>query len=256
MSPTTTKLQSSEACLSVSWLEYYRSNRESLLDIPWERGAEITDSERTAIWDSVREFQLGESSEGKHIIRCADEFATRQRIPAYAEAFKLFIREEHRHARDLGRFMDVAGIPPRTRAWPDTVFRRLRHLGGLEISIAVLITAEIIAKIYYAALREATQSTVLRRLCDQILRDEREHVRFQCDYLAILRRGRQPLLFGLTEAAHRFLFFGACIVVWKNHGKAIRKGGMRFRRFWESCWREMNAAMRHVRGGPRLATEA
>ena len=175
--------------MSVSWLDYYRNNRESLLAVPWERGAEITGSEREAIWNSVREFQLGESSEGRHIIRCAHEFAARQQTPAYAEAIKLFIREEQRHARDLGRFMDLAGIPRRTRAWPDTVFRCLRHLSGIEVSISVLITAEIIAKVYYAALREATGSTVLRCLCDQILRDERQHVRFQCDYLAILRGG-------------------------------------------------------------------
>ena len=76
-----------------------------------ERGAEITGSERTAIWDSVREFQLCQSSQGRHIIRCAHEFAVRQRTPACAEAIKLFIREEQRHARDLGRFMDLAGIP-------------------------------------------------------------------------------------------------------------------------------------------------
>ena len=81
-----------------------------------ERGAEITGSERTVIWDSVLEFQLGESSQGRHIIRCAHEFALRQRSPACAEAIKLFIREEQRHARDLGRFMDLAGIPRRARA--------------------------------------------------------------------------------------------------------------------------------------------
>ena len=250
MSTTSRPLQLPEAGLSVSWLDYYRNNRECLLAVPWERGAEITGSEREAIWDSVREFQLGESSEGRHIIRCAHEFAARQRTPAYAEAIKLFIREEQRHARDLGRFMDLAGIPRRTRAWPDTVFRCLRHLSGLEVSISVLITAEIIAKVYYAALREATGSTVLRCLCDQILRDERQHVRFQCDYLAILRGGRRPLLFDLTEAPHRFLFFGACLVVWKSHGRAIRRGGMRFSRFWKSCWREMNEAMRHVGSAP------
>ena len=105
MSTANTALESSEACLSVSWLDDCRNNRESLLEIPWERGAEITDSERTAIWDSVREFQLGENLEGTHIIRCADEFAVRQRSPACAEAIELFIREEQRHARGLGRFM-------------------------------------------------------------------------------------------------------------------------------------------------------
>ena len=253
MLATTTTNQSSETRLSVSWLDYYRNNRESLLEIPWGRGAEISDLERAAIGGSVREFQLGESSEGKHILRCGREFAALRRTPAYAEAITLFVREEQRHARDLGRFMDLAGIPRRARTWPDTVFRRLRQLGGLEVSVTVLITAEIIAKVYYAALRETTGSAVLRRICDQILRDEREHVRFQCDYLAVLRETRRPLLSTLTEAVHRFLFFGTCIVVWNSHRRAIRKGGMGFGRFWKGCWREMNEAMRHVRSGPKFA---
>ena len=75
MLATTTTNQSSETRLSVSWLDYYRNNRESLLEIPWGRGAEISDLERAAIGGSIREFQLGESSEGKHILRCAREFA-------------------------------------------------------------------------------------------------------------------------------------------------------------------------------------
>ena len=248
-----TATRSFEASLSESWLDYYRDNREALLEIPWERGAEISESEHDAIWESVREFQLGESSEGKHIMHCAREFAARRRTPAYAEVIELFVREEQRHARDLGRFMDLAGIPRRARTWPDTVFRRLRQLGGLEVSISVLITAEIIAKVYYAALREATGSSVLRRICDQVLRDEHEHVRFQCDYLAVLRGKRRPALLALTGAVQRFLFFGTCLVVWKCHNRAIRKGGMGFGRFWRGCWREMNEAMRHVRSGPRFA---
>ena len=250
---TATATRSFETSLSESWLDYYRGNRESLLQIPWERGAEISESEYSAIWESVREFQLGESSEGKHIIHCAREYALRRRTPAYAETIELFVREEQRHARDLGRFMDLAGIPRRARTWPDTVFRRLRQLGGLEVSISVLITAEIIAKVYYAALRQATGSSVLRRICDQVLRDEREHVRFQCDYLAVLRGKRRPALFALTEAAQRFLFFGTCLVVWKCHNRAIRKGGLGFGEFWKGCWREMNEAMGHVRSGPRFA---
>ena len=136
---------------------------------------------------------------------------------------------------------------------PTRYFGALRQLGGLEVSISVLITAEIIAKVYYAALRDSTESSVLRRICDQFLRDEREHVRFHCDYLALLRGSRRPFLFALTEAAQRFLFFGTCLVVWKFHNRAIRKGGMGFSRFWRGCWREMNAAMRHVRSGPKFA---
>ena len=116
--------------LSRYWLEYFVANTTSLLEIPWKRGAEITTAERRAIASSMQEFQLGESSEGRHLLRSAETFARRTRDPHYPEAMRLFIKEEQRHARDLGRFMDMAAIPRIRHTWPDRVFRRLRRLGG------------------------------------------------------------------------------------------------------------------------------
>ena len=234
--------------LSRYWLEYFVANTTSRLEIPWKRGAEITVAERLAIASSIQEFQLGESSEGRHLLRSAETFAKRTSDPHYAEAMRLFIKEEQRHARDLGRFMDMAAIPRIQQTWPDRVFRRLRQVGGgLEISISVLITAEIIAKVYYPALREATGSSVLRRLCDRILRDEEAHVRFQCDYLAVIRKDRKEWTLALTEALQRFLFSGTCLVVWRSHRRAIRQGGITFRSFWKMCWDEMNTALGQMR---------
>ena len=87
--------------------------------------------------------------------------------------------------------MDLNRIPRVRRGWTDSVFRWLRNVvGTLEISIGVLVTAEIIAKVYYPALREASGSVVLRAICDQIIRDERKHVEFQTEQLAGLRIGR------------------------------------------------------------------
>ena len=144
---------------------------------------------------------------------------------------------------DLGQFLMLAGIPLIKRTWPDTVFQKLRHVGGLEVSISVLITAEIIAKVYYAALQRATQSTVLRRLCDQILDDEVSHVEFQAERLAMMRRCRKAWANELTHALHCFLFFGACLVVWRKHGRALKRGDVGFRRFWRACWHEMDEAL-------------
>ena len=231
---------------SADWCAYFRANARSLLAIPWERGAEISDSERRAIVESVLGFQLGESSEGRHLVRCAEEYALRAGDPHYLEAVRLFIREEQRHARDLGRFLTLAGASLLSRTWPDTVFRWLRHRAGLELSIFVLIVAEIIAKVYYAALREATASRVLRRLCDQILGDEVEHVRFQSERLAMLRENRGEWMIRCLNGLHRFLFFGTCLAVWLKHGRAVTAGGFGFRRFWRAAWREMNAALHEM----------
>jgi hypothetical protein len=156
---------------------------------------------------------------------------------------RLFIAEENRHAQELGRFLDLAGIPRVGASWPDTVFRILRRRAGLELSIVVLVTAEIIAKVYYAALRDATGSPVLRRLCEQILRDERHHVHFQSQRVALLRAQRSRPSIRVRVALHRFLLAGTCVVVWRKHGRAMRAGGFGFRRFWRATWREMNDAI-------------
>ena len=229
---------------SASWAAYFRDNDRHLLPLPWSGGAGVTPEEREAVAASVQEFQLGESSEGRNLINAARAYAAASGDADYVEALLLFIAEEHRHARDLGGFLDLAGVPRAAHAWPDTVFRWLRRGASLETSIVVLVTAEVIAKVYYAALREATGSPLLRRLCDQILRDEVAHVHFQTERLAVLRKRRRRSLVWLSATLHRVLMFGTIFVVWHKHGRAMRAGGYPFRRFWRETWGELSDALR------------
>jgi hypothetical protein len=229
---------------SDQWRDYFRRNNASLMTIPWELGVPLTEAEKAAVASSIQEFQLGESSEGKHFQGLAKEYAARTGDNDYVHALRLFIGEEHRHARDLGRVMDLAGIARIGHTWPDAVFRWLRHRAGLELSIAVLVTAEIIAKVYYAALREATGSAVLRRLCNQILSDEVQHVRFQCERLAILRARRSALVVWLKGMTQRGFFAGTCGVVWWKHRHALRAGGYGLFTFMRHSRREMAEAVR------------
>jgi hypothetical protein len=227
------------------WVEHFVQNRSRLLPIPWELGAELRDDERAAIRSSIQAFQLGESSEGRNLMRYAREWAARSGDEDYVEAIGMLIAEEQRHARDLGRFMELNRIPCIRRRWTDSVFRRLRNLvGTLEISIGVLVAAEMIAKVYYVALREASESTILRRLCEQILCDEAVHVEFQTEQLARLQRGRATPLLWATRALHRLLFVGATLVVAGSHRAALSRGGFGFRRFWRACLGEFDHGMR------------
>lgn len=228
---------------SLEWRLYYEANARSLLEIPWHLGPELTPDETAAIAQSLKEFQAGESSEGKHLFRHAQEYAARTGDQEYVSAIRLFIAEEQRHARDLGRFLTLNNIGLVSTTFTDRVFRKLRQLfGGLEISIAVLITAEIIAKVYYAVLREASQSAILRRLCDQILHDELRHVQFQAEQLGKLRSGRRWFGRVATIGLQRFLFLGTTLVVWLFHRKAIHRGGVGFWGWWRCCWREFREA--------------
>jgi hypothetical protein len=228
---------------SLEWRKHYEENARSLLEIPWQIGDELTEEEQKAIASSVQDFQAGESSEGRHLIQYAKNYASETGDYEYVEAIRLFIGEEQRHARDLAHFLQINGITLAKTTFTDGVFRRLRQLlGNLEISISVLITAEIIAKVYYTALRDATNSQVLQTLCKQILQDEVRHVEFQAERLGILRANRNWPLLTITNGLQRFLFWGTCLVVWVFHKQVFLKSGYSFVEFWKHGWKEFNEA--------------
>jgi bacterioferritin (cytochrome b1) len=228
---------------SEEWLTYFRRNTETLVPIPWSNGVSLTPTEKQTIYRSIQQFQRGENSEGNHLRRFAHAYAARTGDVAYSEAMDLFIQEEQRHARDLGRFMDLADIPRTTSHWSDRVFRRLRTMGNLETMLSVLLAAELIAKAYYVALRDATDSPALRQLCRQILRDEEQHVHFHVERLARLRAGRRWWSLDLVHALYRLFFGSTCLVVWMGHARVFRKTGTTFRVFWTTCQQHMREAM-------------
>ena len=230
---------------SEEWVEYFRHNAANLMTIPWEQGIGATPEELAEIMDSLRAWQLGETSDGTRLLRAAERYAAQTYDPAYVEAVKLFISEEQRHGETLGQYVDLAGFARKRRDWGDSVFRLFRHLRlRMEVWTTVVIMVEVHAMLYYAALRRATGSTVLRRICHQILRDEVPHLRFQCERLAILHRTRGRVLRALTMGVQRVLFFGVTLAVWLGHRRALRAGGFTFRRFWRSSWLQMAKAWR------------
>ena len=125
-------------------------------DLPWGDAYRLTPRERSAIEKSIQQFQLGEGSEGRRLLQRGEAYAREAGDADFVAALTLLIGEEQRHSAHLGRFMKRQGIPIVTDHWVDTVFRRLRVLAGLELSLTVLVTAELIAVPYYRALREAT----------------------------------------------------------------------------------------------------
>ncbi len=227
---------------SRQWCEHYQDNAASLLTIPWERGAEISDDEKSAIARSLQAWQLGETSDGRHLVAAARRYAEAQRDPVFLAAVRLFIKEEQRHGRHLGRFLDLAGIPRIRKNWGDTIFRALRYgLPNMEIWVTVVIAVESLALTYYGAIYQATRSPLLRAICRQILRDEVAHLRFQAERLAILHRQRPRWLLSLTYRLQRLLFAGTAMAVWIDHRRALRAGGYRFARYWRTVWTHMEA---------------
>ncbi len=230
---------------SAEWVAYFRANRERLLAIPWDAGAGVTPEELAKIVDSLRAWQLGETSEGTTLIRTAEKHAARIGDPDFVDVIRLFIAEEQRHGETLGLFLDAAGVPRATRDLGDSLFRVFRHfLTRMEVWATIVVIIEVHALLYYAAVRRATGSAILRRICEQLLRDEVPHIRFQCEQLALIHRRRGRVLRWLTAGAHRFLFTGITLAVWAGHRRALRAGGFTFRRFWRGAWAKMRAAWR------------
>lgn len=228
---------------SAQWVAYFRANHRSVREFPWETGAGATSTELARIADSLSAWQLGETSDGKHLLAATERYAADMTDPESMEAARLFIREEQRHGADLGRFLDLAGVTRAKRDWGDSLFRLARYfMTRMETWVTPVVMVETHALVYYNAIRLATRSPLLQQLCLQILSDEVPHIRFQCERLAILHRRRRPWLRRLTMAGHRAFFTGVTLAIWLGHRKALKAGGFNFRRFWNAAWAKMNRA--------------
>lgn len=215
------------------WENYFQQNQVHFRDIDMTVPDEMPEEEKSLIYSSLQQFQRGENSEGKHLFA----FAKKNPDPAYLGCISLFIREEQSHARVLGMFMDKHCIPRIKKHWVDGIFRLLRKSAGLENSIRVLLTAEIIAKVYYVALYNATGSPLLKKICRQILKDEDQHIAFQCFTLSLFYKRQSFISKGLTRSWHFILMTGTILVVWWHHKKVFQAGGFYFRKFFLSTLR-------------------
>jgi hypothetical protein len=214
-----------------SWKEYFTANSNHFEDIRWDLPACLTEEEKALIAPSLQLFQKGEQSEGKHFFAFAKTFPD----PTYPETVRLFILEEQTHAAVLGKFMDKEGIPRIRRHWVDGIFRWLRNLIDLEHTVTVLITAEIIAKVYYKALADATSCELLKQICNQILRDEEQHVFFQSHTLNLFFTQKGRFRRTLNRSLHLLLMIGTILIVWTQHKRLLKAGGFSFSRFCLNC---------------------
>jgi hypothetical protein len=219
------------SAVSARWCSYFLANGLDPRELPGRDSYELTDAERRAISQSIAQFQLGEGAQGRRLQERGRKYAERVGDMHFSRALALFVKEEQRHSADLGRFMDAHGIPHLSKHWIDSVFRRLRVLAGLELSLRVLVTAEIIAVPYYRALGDATASEVLGALSDRILEDEGGHLKFQASMLSRIHAERLPALSRLIWRLHRLFLVCTCFVVWRDHGSVFRAAGYRFREF-------------------------
>lgn len=232
---------------SAEWLKHFSENAKAQREIPWQLGADAPKEEVERISPSLQAWQLGETSDGSHLLSAAKSYAAVTGDQQFIDVVRYFIKEEQRHGEMLGRFLDSAGVPRVEHNWGDSLFRTVRYaFSNMEVWATPVLMVETMALIYYRAIRDATRSRVLKAICEQVLHDEVAHIRFQYERLAILHRSRKALPLALTYLAQRILFFAVCTAVWLGHHRAFRAGGYGFMRYWKSAWKKMNYAWLHM----------
>jgi hypothetical protein len=223
------------------WHNYFIQNSTNKGDFAWTSEDRLTVEESHCIGKSIAAFQLGEHSEGKGLLKAADSFAKGQDNPYLSHITRLFIGEEQNHALLLRKFLELNSIPLLKHNWTDSIFRRLRKNVGFELSITVLITAEIVSLVYYDALKNATKSTLLKNICAKILADERAHVKYESELLTLIKETNSVFRRAFLSFLHKFLFIGTALVVYLSHRKVLNRGRYDLPNFVAACWLEFSS---------------
>ncbi len=211
---------------SADWLRHFEQRAATRPALPFERGISLSTDERRDLLPSMAIFQRGESGTGRHLLRVAEIHARAIGDVDYVPALRQFLAEENTHGAMLGAYLDTCGYPRLEQTWTDNGFRWARHLSGLEVAVSVLVTAEVIAMVYYAALRKASSCLVLRELCEQVLDDEVYHLHFQGVRLGGLQRGRSRFGHRWTTAMLTAMLEAAGRLVWSTHRAVFLRAGL------------------------------
>ena len=232
---------------SYDWIEYFYQNAPEPA-LPWDDLHRLSGAEKRAVTRSIQQFQLGENASGERLLFRAQQFAAMNGDRGFVPALKLFIREEQRHSRILAQFLRLEGVECLHRHWVQRVFRRVRGIAGAELCLKVLATAEVIARPYYAALRDATGSTLLRQICELILNEEGAHLRFQAFAIRQFRKGRTAAVQEILKHAHLAFLLCTALVVWIEHSAVFKAAGRSFTQFWQETALEFQAMYERAEG--------
>lgn len=209
------------------WIQHFELNTplNDALPLP-EVESPLPEAVRRPLAESLAVFQLGETGGGTRLRRYAAGLAREAGWTGYPRAVDRFIAEEQSHARLLARLVAHLGGRLKEKQWSNGLFRRLRGLAGLEFAIQMLLTAELVAEVYYGTLFLRCTDPAVRAVAGKILRDEMQHLAFQREFLAArlarLTPPAQRLWAWQFAAVHALT---AAAVAW-DHRRCLRALGL------------------------------
>lgn len=207
------------------WNQYFADNHKQRLKIDFSQEKALSLEQQKLIFPSIQAFQKGEGSDGRYLMKTAKIYIEVSGESEYKDATQWFIKEENYHSSYLKKYMDFYHIKPLKKSFLDYIFRWLRQLGGLKCEVIVLVTAEMIALTYYAALSQCTLSPVLKSICQQMLHDEIAHIIFQSFTLSHFHNGQ------FTNFLRVVLMKLTLWFVWMNYHKVYQTGGYTYKQY-------------------------
>lgn len=234
---------------SADWATHFGENLK-IQRVDWDTEITLTPTERKAILKSLQAWQLGETSDGSHLLKAARNYANKTNDMIYPLAVELFIKEEQKHGNNLGRYLDLIGEKRVQKDWGDSLFRKVRyHNNSMELWTLAVITVESTAQIFYQSLKDATDCPLLKQICTDILIDEAAHIEFQQQRMQTIYCATKPMSRLARYWAYKCFYYGTISVVWLAHRKVFAAGGVGFLRYF----RKMRFKFRKTFGKLRSA---
>lgn len=213
------------------WIQRFRENdHEEVLD--WSAPVTLEELPRRELAKSLAIFQLGESGEGSTLFRYAEKVGATSGYEDYPVALRLFIEEEHRHARLLADMVKRLGGTLLTKQWSAGAFRRFRKLINIEFHLQIFLTAEIIAEAYYDLLRRFSRDPVIEQACGRILKDEVGHLGFHAAFFHSWMSDWSPITKQLWRWQCEVILQGIKWGVWFDHRRCFMSLGVSRRQFF------------------------
>jgi rubrerythrin len=229
---------------SQAWIEHFESNMK-IERIDWRLKPSLTIIETKNILSSLQAWQLGETSDGSHLLRASKKYADAIGNGHYVKAVELFIKEEQKHGNNLGKYLDRIGEKRLKKNWADTMFRKVRYYNsGMELWTLAVITVESTAQVFYQSLKDATSCKLLKQICTDILIDEAFHIDFQSERFRLIYESKKPVSKLLCFYSYKCFYFSIIILVWFVYKRTFIAGGNGF----NSYWKKMNLKFKKTIG--------
>ncbi|NMH29393.1 ferritin-like domain-containing protein [Flavobacterium silvaticum] len=216
---------------SENWVSHFTQNAKNHR-VDWSLRPKLTTSQKNQILKSLQAWQLGETSDGAHLLAASKKYAFKINDFIYPISVELFIREEQKHGNNLGKYLDLIDEKRIEKDWGDTLFRKIRYFNtSMELWTLAVITVESSAQLFYQSLHDSSDCKLLRQICEDILIDEAFHIEFQTERMHTIFQLTPNWLKPIRFEIYRCFYFVTSSLVWFGHQKVLKQGTPTFGSF-------------------------